>query len=111
MSKLKKVANHTSELNNQITENEVVKDPKTNLNKEGFFATAFELAKSLLSELPIVPTNDRVYELVQDIERGDFDDISPVEEAREHWSEYVERTNEILRARRILISRLKKTQK
>lgn len=113
MSKLRKrLANHGGELNNLITEEEVVKDPKSNLNREGFFATAFELSKALLAEIPVVPTNDRVYELVQDIERGDFDDIAPFEEAKSNWEAYVERTTEILRARRILISsRLKKTQK
>lgn len=107
MSKLKKTANHTSELNQEIVEKEVTNQE----NKSGYFATAFDLAKALLAELPIVPTSDRVYELVQDIERGDYDDISPIENAKEHWEEYVGRTKEILRGRRILISRLKKTQK
>lgn len=105
MSKLKKVANHTSDLNNEIVEKEV------STGKGEYFSTAFELAKALIAELPIVPVNDRIYELVQDIERGDYDDIAPIEEAKEHWEAFVERTREILRARRILISRLRKTQK
>lgn len=107
MSK-EKNANHSSNLNNEITEKEVTKQNK---RPEGYFANAFDLAKSLISELPIVPTNDRVYELVQDIERGDYDDISPIEEAGKHWEEYVERTKEILRGRRILLSRLRKMNK
>lgn len=76
-----------------------------------YFTTTFELAKQLIYSLPIVPTNDRIYELVQDIERGDFDDISSVEDAKQHWDQWVERTKEILRGRGIIASRLKKLNK
>ena len=63
----------------------------------------FLIAKRLLAELPIVPTNERLYELAQDIHLGFFEDISSIDEADKHWEAWVERTNDLLQSKHILI--------
>lgn len=75
-----------------------------NRSKERQSRYEFLLAKRLLAALPIVPTNDRVYDLIQDILIGLYDDISTPEEAesKENWDAWVQRTVDILRSKGIL---------
>ena len=53
----------------------------------------------------MAPTNERVYELAQDITVGKFDDICSIEEAEDpnNWDKWVERTKQLLIANGILI--------
>ncbi|MNJ90039.1 hypothetical protein D3C87_76300 [compost metagenome] len=72
--------------------------------KEKFISDSYSLAKDLVYGLPIVPRYDLMSQIAQDIERGDFDDISSQADARSHWDSWLARAKQILRARNIIIS-------
>lgn len=99
MTGITKVANHVSK---QIHEevNGIIKDRNATLKTQS--NSAFLIAKQLIDELPLVPTNDRVYDLTQDIMLGSFSDISDVSEAKKYWNKWVERTKEILHGKGII---------
>ncbi len=78
-----------------------VSDGNNNLSREVHSKIDYMIARRLLAEIAIVPTNERLYDLIQDISIGLFDDISPLENAEENWDEWVERTKEILYAKGI----------
>ena len=114
-----KTANHVSpamheELQRHI-ETEQMPDEPTSRNPGETVSRAkiqgaemeFVIAKRLLAALPIVPTNERVYELAQDIHAGYYDDISSLEEAESEgvWEAWKERTMELLRSKNIVISK------
>lgn len=107
MSKIKK-ANHVSpamheEVNKYLTESDV------NRSKLIQSSEAHLVAKQLLSDLPIVPTNERIFELAQYIIMGSFNDISELETAHDNWEPWKERTMELLKSQGIILaSRLKK---
>lgn len=75
--------------------------------KENYIGDSFSLAKDLINSLPIVPRYDLMSQLAQDIERGSFDDICDISNAKNHWDEWLSRTRSILRSRNIILSRLK----
>lgn len=104
MSRLKKVANNVSPNMHREVEKHI-KDPAGNRWRVQQSQDAFLIAKRLLAALPIVPTNERVYELAQDIVIGSFEDICPVEEAEneENWEAWKQRTIDLLKSRNIFI--------
>lgn len=73
-------------------------------DKEKYISDSFSLAKDLIYGLPIVPRYDLMAQMAQDIERGDFDDISGQGDAKAHWDAWLGRAKQILRARNIIIS-------
>lgn len=79
-----------------------VKAPPT--DKENFISNSYLLAKDLINGLPIVPRYDLMSQIAQDIERGDFDDISSPEEARSNWDAWLARARRILQSRNIILS-------
>ncbi|MFW6015678.1 MAG: hypothetical protein ACOCRK_04515 [bacterium] len=103
MSRLKKVANNVSPSMHKEVE-KFVPGGDNNRSKEIGSRMEFIIAKRLLAELPIVPTNDRVYDLVQDILIGLFDDISSIDDAesKDNWQAWIDRTREILKSKGIL---------
>ncbi len=103
-SRLKKVANNVSPNVHKEVEKHII-DKDGNRSKIQQSRMEFLLAKRLLAVLPIVPTNERVYELAQDISIGKFDDICSIENAekKENWDKWVERAKELLIANKILI--------
>jgi len=110
MSRLKKIANHVSpQVHNAVTE-QITRDnpivPKSTFDdatKRLYSNYNFMIAKKLLADLPIVPTNERAYELTEQIQIGLYQDISPVEEAEQHWDAWLERTVVYLHSIGILI--------
>ncbi len=64
---------------------------------------SYQIAKSLIHALPIVPRTNLIELLTQDIERGDFDDISPLQDARKYWDKWVQRTRKIMKLRNIIL--------
>lgn len=84
--------------------NKTKTEPANPSEKEKFISDSYSLAKDLIYGLPIVPRYDLMSQIAQDIERGDFDDISSQAEARNHWDSWLARTKQILRARNIIIS-------
>ncbi|MNR65822.1 hypothetical protein D3C85_1890300 [compost metagenome] len=43
-------------------------------------------------------------QLAQDIERGDFDDLGSINEARQNWEAWLARARKILQSRNIILS-------
>jgi hypothetical protein len=41
--------------------------------------------------------------IAQDIERGDFEDISSLEDARKNWDKWVARARQILKSRNVIL--------
>lgn len=103
-SRLRKVANNVSPNMHREVEKHIT-DKDGNRYRIQQANMAFLLAKRLLAALPMVPTNERVYELAQDITVGKFDDICPIEESEDpnNWDKWVERTKQLLIANGILI--------
>ena len=70
----------------------------------------FVIAKRLLASLPITPTNERVFDLANDLQNGLFADLGDVFTCEQNWQDWVERTSELLRTKKVVISRLKKNK-
>ena len=64
---------------------------------------SYKTAKDLINGLAIVPRVALIELLTQDIERGDFDDISPLEDAKKHWEKWLTRARTILKARNVIL--------
>jgi len=58
----------------------------------------FVIAKRLVADLPIVPTNDVIYSIVDDIQVGLYDDLGTIETCDQNWDKWLKRTVEILQA-------------
>ncbi len=103
-SRLKRVANNVSKNMHREVEKHIA-DKDGNRWRVQQSQMAFLIAKRLIAALPIVPTNERVYELSQDIVIGKFDDISSIEECEkeEYWDLWVEGTKELLKSSNILV--------
>lgn len=104
MSRLKKIANNVSPSIHREVEKHIT-DKDGNRWRVQQAQDAFLIAKQLIASLPIVPTNERVYELAQDITIGSYDDISSIEDAKleENWKKWRQRTVELLQSKGILL--------
>jgi hypothetical protein len=64
---------------------------------------SYQVAKKLIYSLPIVPRYDLIVELAQDINRGNFKDISSLDQSEKFWTKWIQRAREILVSRNIII--------
>ena len=114
MSRLKQ-ANHVSPFMHEKVNTHITSEPSGIQTKVEQSSMSFVIAKELMAALPLVPANEVLYNLVQDIEMGHYDDISSIEDAMkdENWENWKERTKELLIAKGLLVktSRLKKNSK
>ncbi len=103
-SRLKRVANGVSKNMHREVERHIT-DKDGNRWRVQQSQMAFLIAKRLIAALPLVPTNERVYELSQDIVIGKFDDICSIEECEkeQYWDLWVQRTKELLKSNGIFI--------
>ena len=101
----KKVANHVSPFMHEEVMQHIISEPSGIRSKVQQSSMAFVIAKDLMAALPLVPANEVLYNLVQDIEAGHYDDISTLEDAEkeENWEAWKERTKEILIAKGLLV--------
>lgn len=63
----------------------------------------FVVAKRLIADLPLTPTNDLIYSIVDDIQVGLYDDLGTVNTCDNNWDQWLKRTIEILKAQGRLI--------
>lgn len=56
----------------------------------------FVIARRIIADLPIPPTNDLMYKLVDDMMAGKYADLGPIDKADNNWSRWLERTKDIL---------------
>lgn len=68
--------------------------PETNINENQ--SPAFLLMKQLFAETAFVPTGTAGYQFARKIENGDYESISSIEEAKEHWQEWIDALHEFL---------------
>lgn len=66
-------------------------------------ADSYLIAKDLINSLAILPRTALIEQMAQDVERGDFDDISPLSDAKKYWKQWVARARQILKARNIIL--------
>lgn len=110
MSRLKRNANYVSPFIHNEVEKQMT-NPEGNTSQVLNAQMDFVIAKRLLADLPIVPTNERTYELCQEIQMGCFEDCGDPEE---NWELWKKRAREILEAKGIFVlkqSRLRKIAK
>ena len=65
---------------------------------------AFVIAKRLIADLPLTPTNDLIYSIVDDIQVGLYDDLGNINNCDNNWQDWLNRTVEILQAQGRLIN-------
>lgn len=98
-----KKANHVSpQMHKEV--DQFITDPTQTHSQVIKASDAHLLARRLLQDLPLVPTNERIFELAQEIEIGLFDDLGPIEEAFNNWEAWKQRVSEILKAQKILVA-------
>jgi hypothetical protein len=110
MSRLKRNANYVSPFIHKQVEQQMA-NPEGNTSQVLNAQMDFVIAKRLLADLPIVPTNERTYELCQEIQMGVFSDCGDPDE---NWEEWKQRAREILEAKGVFVlkqSRLKRVAK
>lgn len=56
----------------------------------------FVIARRIIADLPLAPTNDLMYKIVDDMMEGKYADLGPIEQADNNWSSWLERTKNIL---------------
>jgi len=105
-----KTANHVSPMMHEEVYQHIISEPSGLRTKEQQSSMSFVIAKELIAALPLVPANEILYNLVQDIEAGYYEDISPVDEAMKNWDAWKQRAKDLLIAKGILVktSRLRK---
>ena len=79
-------------------------DGDNNRSKYEQASMIFVVAKRLIADLPLVPTNDLVYSIVDDIQVGLYDDLGNVDNCESNWDQWLQRTVEILQAQGRLIT-------
>lgn len=92
----KKANNVSPYIHNVVTE--YMTNKNCDSSKKMLSNLNFITARKLLADLPIIPTNERVYDLTQQIEFGLFNDISDVSVCDDHWEEWLKRTTDYLYA-------------
>jgi hypothetical protein len=58
----------------------------------------FVISKRLIADLPLVPTNNLIYSLVDDMQVGLYDDLGSIDDCDANWNEWLQRTVDILQA-------------
>lgn len=104
MSRLRR-ANHSSpEMSLEIDKK--VLNPYHDVEKLNY--DVFLLAKQLLADTPIAQSNHNTFTLVKCIMNGEFDDISPPNEAGYHWDQWLNRVRSIMLDKGLVVSRLRR---
>jgi hypothetical protein len=100
---IKKEGNNVSPKMHEEVEKHIEDSNKgKNRSRELYSQQEYITAKRILAEIPVTPTNERIYELVEDIKKGEFKDISTVAQAKKNWSDWVKRTTTILKDRGVI---------
>lgn len=97
IKKMKRLGNNTSKRMHREVELRVV-NGDNNRSKIEQANMTFVIAKRIIADLPLVPTNDLIYSIVDDIQVGLYDDLGSIENADKNWSKWLERTKYILQA-------------
>jgi hypothetical protein len=58
----------------------------------------FVISKRLIADLPLVPTNNLIYSLVDDMQVGLYEDLGDINNCDANWDEWLQRTVDILKA-------------
>ena len=56
----------------------------------------FIIAKRIIADLPLSPTNDLMYKIVDDMMEGKYADLGPIDNCDENWEQWLQRTKDIL---------------
>jgi hypothetical protein len=81
----------------------IAKKKQASITNEQKIALSYDLAKDLINGLMIVPRTALMELLAQDIERGDFDDISSIQDAKKNWQKWLQRARKILTLRNVVL--------
>jgi hypothetical protein len=81
------------DFNNDVQEHIITNDKR-------FDNEYIVMAKLILTRIPILPTNERVLRLAQDIEKGKFNDLPDIDNNLDLWAE---RATQLLKDNNILL--------
>jgi ABC-type uncharacterized transport system ATPase component len=81
------------DFNNDVQEHIITNDKR-------FDNEYIVIAKLILTRIPILPTNERVLRLAQDIEKGKFNDLPDIDNNLDLWAE---RATQLLKDNNILL--------
>lgn len=85
MRRLIKKSNNVEPSIHKEVEDKIV-NPSSNINENQ--SPAFLLMKELFADSTFMQASGRGYEFARKIENGDYDYISSIEEAKDHWDEW-----------------------
>lgn len=92
-----KKANHTSPRMHKEVELQTI-GGDNNRSKVQLANMQFVISKRLIADLPLVPTNNLIYSLVDDMQVGLYDDLGSIDDCDANWNEWLQRTVDILQA-------------
>ena len=103
IKQMKRLANNTSRRMHREVELHTI-NGDNNRSKIQQASWAFLIAKRLVADLPITPTNDVIYSIVDDIQVGLYDDLGDIQQCDRNWEQWLQRTKEILQSQGRLVS-------
>ena len=92
-----KKANHTSPRMHKEVELQTI-GGDNNRSKVQLANMQFVISKRLIADLPLVPTNNLIYSLVDDMQVGLYEDLGDINNCDANWDEWLQRTVDILKA-------------
>lgn len=96
--KFKRLGNHASPYAHKVVNTLVEHYNARVINAD----PSFVLAKQFLADLPVTPTNERVYELTQQIQNGLLDSVCDIKDAYNHWEDCLNVVDNYLRSIKVL---------
>lgn len=106
MKRLIKKANHSFSSSKRIHKEIELRTINGDNNRSKYEQAnmTFVIAKRLIADLPLTPTNDLIYSVVDDIQVGLYDDLGTIDTCENNWKDWLVRTIEILQAQGRLIN-------
>lgn len=93
MKRLVRKSNHVEPSMHNEIEDKIV-NPEININENQ--NPYFLLMKELFAATPFMQASGIGYEFARKIENGEYDHISSIEEAKNHWDEWLTALNDFL---------------
>jgi len=92
LKRLIKKSNHVEPTIHNEVQDKVTNPDNLNENQR----PAFLLAKELFAETTFIQAGTFNYEFAKKIENGEYEHISSIEDAKEHWEEWLQTLNDFL---------------
>lgn len=95
---IKRLCNHVSTTMHEDVNKHILKNDRS---KKRNSSDSYLIAKELVMECVLAPTNENILSIMKDIDSAKYSDIGPYKENKKEWKE---RTLEIFKQRKVLIA-------